>query len=79
MAPALRQGDGIMRIDPRYVRPAEVDSLLGEPSKAREKLGWVPEITAREMCKEMVTEDHKAARRVALLREHGLELPVRVE
>ena len=79
MAPALNVGDVVMGINPRYFRPAEVDTLLGDPTKAKEKLGWVPEITAQEMCAEMVVEDHKAARRNALLKEHGLELPVSVE
>lgn len=79
MAPALKVGDVVMRIDPRYFRPAEVDTLLGDPTKAKEKLGWVPEITAQEMCAEMVAEDHKAARRYALLKQHGLDLPVSVE
>ena len=79
MAPALNVGDVVMRINPRYFRPAEVDTLLGDPTKAKEKLGWVPEITAQEMCAEMVAEDHKAARRNALLKEHGLDLPVSVE
>ena len=79
MAPALRVGDVVMRIDPRYFRPAEVDTLLGSSEKAKQKLGWVPEITAKDMCAEMVAEDHKAARRHALLKEHGLELPVSVE
>jgi GDPmannose 4,6-dehydratase len=78
-APALSVGDVVMRINPRYFRPAEVDTLLGDPAKAKEKLGWVPEITAQEMCAEMVEEDLKAARRTALLKEHGLELPVSVE
>ena len=78
-APALSVGDVVMRINPRYFRPAEVDTLLGDPTRAKEKLGWVPAITAKEMCAEMVEEDHKAARRNALLKEHGLELPVSVE
>lgn len=78
-APALKVGDVIMRIDPRYFRPAEVDTLLGDPEKAKKVLGWTPEITAREMCAEMVREDLKAARRTALLREHGLQLPISVE
>ncbi|NSY39549.1 GDP-mannose 4,6-dehydratase [Leisingera sp. ANG59] len=78
-APALKPGDVIMRIDPRYFRPAEVETLLGDPSKAKEKLGWVPEITTQEMCAEMVAEDLKTARRHALLKEHGYELPVSVE
>jgi GDPmannose 4,6-dehydratase len=79
MAPALKVGDVVVRIDPRYFRPAEVETLLGSSDKAKERLGWVPEITAREMCAEMVAEDHKAARRHALLKEHGLELPVSLE
>ncbi len=79
MAPALSVGDIVIRISPRYFRPAEVDTLLGDPTKAKEKLGWVPEITAQEMCAEMVAEDHKAARRSALLKKHGLELPVSME
>src|SRR6056297_1780705 len=78
-APGVAVGDVIVRIDPRYFRPAEVETLLGDPTKAREKLGWVPEITAREMCAEMVAEDAKAARRHALLKEHGLGLPVAID
>lgn len=78
-APAVKPGDVVMRIDPRYFRPAEVETLLGDPTKAKEKLGWVPEITAQEMCAEMVAEDLKAARRHRLLRENGLELPVSLE
>jgi GDPmannose 4,6-dehydratase len=79
LAPAVKVGDVVMRIDPRYFRPAEVETLLGDPAKAKEKLGWVPEITAQEMCAEMVADDLKAARRLKLLREHGLELPVSLE
>ena len=75
-APALKQGDVILRIDPRYFRPAEVETLLGDPSKAKTRLGWEPEITAQQMCAEMVAEDLKTARRHALLREHGMDLPV---
>jgi GDPmannose 4,6-dehydratase len=78
-APAVKPGDVIVRIDPRYFRPAEVETLLGDPTKAREKLGWIPEISAQEMCAEMVVEDLKAARRHALLRAHGMELPVSLE
>ena len=76
LAPALKVGDVIMKIDPRYFRPAEVETLLGDPSKAKNKLGWVPEISAQEMCAEMVIEDYKLARRVSILKDHGLELPV---
>ncbi|WP_162653350.1 GDP-mannose 4,6-dehydratase [Lentilitoribacter sp. Alg239-R112] len=72
----LNIGDVIMRIDSRYYRPAEVETLLGDPTLAKEKLGWVPEITAQEMCAEMVREDLKDAKRQALLNEHGLGLPV---
>ena len=79
LAPALKVGDIVVRINPRYFRPAEVETLLGDPAKAKHKLGWEPEITAREMCAEMVVEDYKAARRTALLKEHGLELPVSLE
>lgn len=77
--PSVSPGDVIMRIDPRYFRPAEVETLLGDPTKAKENLGWVPEITAQEMCAEMVVEDLKAAKRHALLRDHGLDLPVSIE
>ena len=79
MTPALKPGDVVMRIDPRYFRPAEVETLLGDPTKAKEKLGWVPEITAQEMCAEMVAEDYRAARRTKLLKEHGLDVPVSLE
>jgi len=75
-APALKVGDIVIQIDPRYFRPAEVETLLGDPSKAKEKLGWVPEITVQEMCTEMVAEDLKVAKRHALLREHGHDIPV---
>ena len=79
LAPALKVGDVVVRIDPRYFRPAEVDTLIGDPTRAKERLGWVPEITVQEMCAEMVAEDYKAARRFVLLRQHGLEMPVSVE
>ena len=79
LAPKISVGQEIVRIDPRYFRPAEVETLLGDPSKAKDELGWEPEITAQEMCKEMVEEDHRAARRLALLKEHNLELPVSIE
>ena len=79
MAPAVKEGDVIVRIDPRYFRPADVETLLGNPAKAKARLGWEPEITAREMCTEMVIEDLKTARRHALLKEHGMELPMTLE
>lgn len=70
-APALQQGDVIVRIDPRYFRPAEVETLLGDPSNAKSKLGWVPEITLEDMIGEMVTNDLEHSRRHALLKQHG--------
>src|SRR6056297_186630 len=78
-APAVTPGDVVLRIDPRYFRPAEVETLLGDPSKAKAKLGWEPEITAQQMCAEMVAEDLRTARRHALLREHGMDMPVSFE
>ena len=70
-APAVNEGDVIVKVDPRYFRPAEVETLLGDPTKAKEKLGWVPEITVEEMCAEMVANDLEVARQHALLVEHG--------
>ena len=61
LAPEISIGQVIVKIDPRYFRPAEVETLLGDASKAKVELGWEPRITAREMCSEMVKEDHKAA------------------
>jgi len=78
-ASALSVGDTILKIDTRYFRPAEVETLLGDPTKAKEKLGWVPEITVQEMCAEMVQEDLKAAKRHALLKQHNYELPISQE
>lgn len=78
-APDLKPGDTVVRVDPRYFRPAEVDTLLGDPSKAKAKLGWTPEITVQEMCAEMVAQDLHVAQRHALLKKHGYELPVAVE
>lgn len=78
-APAVKPGDVIVKVDPRYFRPAEVETLLGDPTKAKEKLGWVPEITVQEMCAEMVQEDLQAAKRHALLKAHGHDVPVSVE
>ncbi|MDC8753776.1 GDP-mannose 4,6-dehydratase [Erythrobacter sp. sf7] len=79
MAPGLNVGDIIVRIDPRYFRPAEVETLLGDPTKAKNKLGWVPEVTAQDMCAEMVAEDLKVAKRHALLKLHGFSIPVASE
>ena len=78
-APAIKPGDVVVRIDPRYFRPSEVETLLGDPSLAKEKLGWEPEITTHEMCAEMALEDLKIAKRHALLKEHGMDLPLSSE
>jgi GDPmannose 4,6-dehydratase len=78
-APGLKVGDVIIRIDPRYYRPTEVETLLGDPSKAKEKLGWVPEISAHEMCVEMVTNDLQQAQQHALLKQHGFSVNVSAE
>jgi len=78
-APALSVGDVIVKVDPRYFRPAEVETLLGDPSKAEAKLGWVPEITVEEMCTEMVAADLLTAKQHALLKSHGYEPTVSVE
>lgn len=78
-APALKVGDVVVRVDPRYYRPTEVETLLGDPSKAKAKLNWVPEITVQEMCAEMVQEDLKAAKRNAFLKANGHDIPLSVE
>ena len=70
-APAIQVSDIVVRIDPRYFRPTEVETLLGDPTKARLKLGWVPEITAQKMCEEMVASDLAQAQQHALLKKHG--------
>jgi GDPmannose 4,6-dehydratase len=78
-APGVKPGQVIMRIDPRYFRPAEVETLLGDPTRAKERLGWQPAVTARELCAEMVAADLEQARRHRLLKEHGLGMPVATE
>jgi GDPmannose 4,6-dehydratase len=78
-APSLKVGDVIVKIDPRYFRPTEVETLLGDPSKAKDKLGWEPEIKAQQMCKEMVLSDLQEAQRLALLKTHGYLVNVSVE
>lgn len=78
-APGLNVGDVVMRIDPAYFRPAEVETLLGDPSKAKAKLGWEPEVTTQEMCREMVAADLHAAKRFVLLNNHGLGMGLAFE
>jgi GDPmannose 4,6-dehydratase len=73
---AVIQEVPIIKIDPRYFRPTEVASLIGDPTKAKEKLGWVPEITAQEMCAEMVAYDLAEAKKNALLKKHGYQIAV---
>jgi GDPmannose 4,6-dehydratase len=74
-APAVSVGDVIVRVDPRYFRPTEVDTLLGDPTKARERLGWAPKTSARDTCREMVQADLEIAKRSALLERHGFHVP----
>ena len=65
--PAIKKGDVICKVDKRYYRPAEVETLLGDPSKAKKILGWEPTITVQEMCSEMIEEDLRSAKEKALL------------
>jgi GDPmannose 4,6-dehydratase len=78
-APGLKVGDVVVKIDPRYFRPTEVETLLGDPSKAKAKLGWTPEITVQQMCAEMVAIDLQEAKKHALLKTHGYVQSVSVE
>ncbi len=73
-APAVKAGDVIVRVDPRYFRPAEVETLLGDPTKAGSDLGWVPHITLESMVKEMVATDLRDATRYRLLKTHGFSV-----
>jgi len=67
----LEPGDTIVRVDPKYFRPTEVETLLGDPSKAKKELGWSPRITFEELVSEMVMEDLKSAERDELVKRHG--------
>ncbi len=78
-APGLKIGDVIVKIDPRYFRPTEVETLLGDPSKAKAKLGWIPEITVQQMCSEMIAVDLDEAKKHAILKKHGYQPSVSVE
>ena len=78
-APALQPGDVVVKVDPRYFRPTEVETLLGDPAKAKAKLGWVPQIALQEMVTEMVTSDLSDAQRHALLKTHGYPIAVSSE
>jgi len=78
-APSIKLGDIIVRIDARYFRPTEVETLLGDPTKAKQKLGWVPEIKVQEMCAEMIANDLAQAKQNALLKQHGYSINVSLE
>jgi GDPmannose 4,6-dehydratase len=78
-APAVNVGDVIISVDPDYFRPSEVETLLGDPTKAKESLGWGPEITVDEMIEEMIDHDLDLARRHALLKTHGYSVAVSKE
>lgn len=69
----IKVGDSIVRVDPRYFRPTEVESLLGDPSKAKKDLGWEPKISFDELVKEMVLADLEVAKRDALVQKHGFK------
>jgi GDPmannose 4,6-dehydratase len=78
-APALKPGQAIVKVAPRYFRPTEVETLLGDPTKAKQTLGWVPEITVQQMCAEMVAADLQQAKRHALLKANGYHVQVSTE
>ena len=75
-APAIKVGDVLIDVNPRFFRPTEVETLLGDPTYAKEKLGWIPEITLQEMVKEMVETDLHNAKRHVLLKENGYDTPI---
>ena len=66
-------GKCVVQVDSRYFRPTEVETLLGDPTKAKEKLGWIPKITFQELVSEMVREDYKSAQRDELVKKHGYQ------
>ncbi|MAR92614.1 MAG: GDP-mannose 4,6-dehydratase [Pseudomonadota bacterium] len=78
-SPGVKEGDIIVRVDPNYFRPAEVETLLGDATKAKEKLGWEPEITVEAMCAEMVEADLQQARQLSLLKDNGFDINVALE
>jgi GDPmannose 4,6-dehydratase len=78
-APALKVGQTIVKVDPRYFRPTEVETLLGDPTKAKNELGWIPEITAQEMCAEMLKADLAQAKQHILLRNNGFSISLHLE
>lgn len=78
-APGVTVGDVIVKVNSKFFRPAEVETLLGDATKAKEKLGWVPEITVEEMCHEMVQSDVAKAKQYVLLKEHGFDVSISLE
>tara|TARA_B110000003_G_scaffold161238_1_gene161297 strand:+ start:6260 stop:7399 length:1140 start_codon:yes stop_codon:yes gene_type:complete len=78
-APAVNVGDVVCQVDSRYFRPTEVETLLGDPTKAKKILGWEPSITTEEMCAEMVAEDLLAAKRDILLSQNGYDVSLKTE
>lgn len=78
-APGVKVGDVIVKVDERFFRPSEVETLLGDPAKAKAKLGWVPEITVEDMCAEMVASDLNKAKQHALLKANGFDVSLPVE
>ena len=79
LAPGVKVGDVIVKVDPRYFRPAEVETLLGDPTKAKRNLGWEPEISVESMCAEMIKSDLQQARQLALLKTNGFDINVTLE
>lgn len=78
-APALKPGDVVVKVDPNYFRPAEVETLLGDATKAKKNLGWEPEISVESMCAEMVASDLDHAKQLSLLKQNGYEVSVALE
>ncbi len=74
IAPSINVGDELVKVDSRYFRPAEVEALLGDPSKAKERLQWQPELSVEQLCEEMVANDLDVAKRNALLKTHGFNI-----
>ena len=77
--PALKVGQIIVRVDSRYFRPAEVETLLGDATKAEHELGWKAKISVKDLCAEMVQHDLKSAQKNALLKQHGYTINVSLE
>ncbi|EDM29030.1 subunit of GDP-mannose 4,6-dehydratase [Lentisphaera araneosa HTCC2155] len=76
---SLKVGQRIVAVDPKYYRPTEVETLLGNPAKAKEELSWVPEITLQEMVEEMVQVDYDEAKKTAILKDHGYDINISKE